>query len=509
MDDLWHSEAQRDWLYGFGDQSYDEATGRLRSFINEEGFIDMPPNRFDDLFARMNDAHPNLQEFAERFVDSFDEVYQYRLTLQEAFESGGKLPSNGYEWTLRAVLEGIAVAPPTRETAFRAMRVTPEEAQRWAAGSNIDLPVSSFSYNQNEVWQFMGYAEDMGFAPTEFQNVMLVLSPGARALPMGAITTESAAIIGEVATAGTFRVTSATTKTAPSNIPPAQGARPGTPYLEVTVEQVAPFAVEEIGSDVFVRSVGKSPIARTTGEPLGVAPSRPANMMDQVAEEIMSADGMQYTRASERLEAIPAERRNFAEILYRQGFDGMPNAVPTQQFRAFMGDDDYVTIFRGIRGGEATRGASLGQTVDAEQAAFDFISGDLYPSGGTAGSGAYFTTDGSGAITYSVAGGRSGLSSQPGAVVAAVLPKNANIFDYRTAGSEFFASMRREGFEDVGEYLAAQGYDAIRFGGWDEPTLDIAVLNRSALTVLDEPMIYRSPSDAPMRAERLGGGNIR
>jgi hypothetical protein len=168
-----------------------------------------------------------------------------------------------------------------------------------------------------------------GMGSATSTNVMFVLEPGARALPLGALTTSGygPAVIGEIATAGTFRITNVATRTAPSNIPPAHGARAGTEYLEVTVEQLAPFAVEEVGRDLYVRSSIESFSGRSGAAAAGRGGSEAAGatrgswVSDPNAEEVSVAFLRQFREQDRGRRSLGTNVDELAEQISTRGFD--------------------------------------------------------------------------------------------------------------------------------------------------------------------------------------------
>ena len=165
--------------------------------------------------------------------------------------------------------------------------------------------------------------------------------------------------------------------------------------------------------------------------------------------------------------------------------------------------DDFIPIYRGLRGGDFSssvgpsgaivRGAPEGISVNAEEVAKNFISGNFYIGGGAGGNGAYFTPNRSDAAGYAVGLGAGSTSSQPGAIIDALLPKSARIADFGDPSLRL--AFEQSGFPDFSSFLASLGYEAIKRD-------DIyVILNRSALRVLANPEIVTkvSPATPPVR----------
>ena len=209
------------------------------------------------------------------------------------------------------------------------------------------------------------------------------------------------------------------------------------------------------------------------------------NILPAVESEFLSGN-VRHTLPESIVPNIPEERRLFAEVLYRQGFSELPEVVSRTDARALAESGDWIPIYRGIRGGEATRGADIGRVVNAEDAAFDLIHGNLYVSSGTAGHGAYFTTNRGWARDYAT-GTPANPSFEPGMVIDAYIPASARIADggvdsaLRAQYQETYGT-NLTGKLDFNTWAAAQGYDAIRL---DETFI---VLNRSILRMVEEPL---------------------
>jgi hypothetical protein len=214
---------------------------------------------------------------------------------------------------------------------------------------------------------------------------------------------------------------------------------------------------------------------------------RAADISSEVGRRIVRNPNPRYTLPQDELARVPEGRKVTAEIFHRQGFDKLPTAVPRLQFDDIANSGEYIVLYRGIRGGQGSTGsASVGrgfEVVDAGDAAKEFISGRLYYGGGAGPDGSYFATSENVAKDYAVGVNSLMASSEPGAVVAAALPRNAKIASYEDPA--LLAEFSNSGFPNLGAFAAAKGYDAIV----TKEGIHI-VLNRSALIVEQAPRMY-------------------
>ena len=221
----------------------------------------------------------------------------------------------------------------------------------------------------------------------------------------------------------------------------------------------------------------------------GAGASQGRNIVSEVAADVVNSANPNYTLPPERLAQVPKGREATAEVFYRQGFDRPPSAVNRQEFQNLATrTDEYIPLYRGIRGGAGSVGSvSTGRpdgVVDAVSAANDFVSGNLYHGGGAGPDGSYFSPLPDVARNYAVGGTELMASSEPGAVISALLPRNARIA--RLDDPALVREFNDSGYSNIGTFAAAKGYDALLH----ESGIHI-VLNRSALIVDDTPLVYR------------------
>lgn len=238
-------------------------------------------------------------------------------------------------------------------------------------------------------------------------------------------------------------------------------------------------------------------VARGAGRAANVA--RGTDISQDIARDIIRNSTPNYTLPADRIASVPRGREVTAEIFHRQGFDALPIAVNRAQFNSLAKNtNDYIPLYRGIRGGRGSAGSvSTGRAdefVDAASAADEFVSGNLFYGGGAGPDGTYFATTPEVARNYAVGINSLMASSEPGAVISALLPRNARIVRYDDP--QLLAEFAQSGYDNLGAFAAAKGYDAILH----KDNIHI-VLNRSALIVDDTPDIYRfgSPNPIPRR----------
>jgi hypothetical protein len=123
--------------------------------------------------------------------------------------------------------------------------------------------------------------------------------------------------------------------------------------------------------------------------------------------------------------------------------------------------------------------------IDAGSAADQFISGDLYVGGGVRGApyGTYFATSEDVAKNYATGVNPLFASRNPGAVIYAAIPSDARIVSY--TDPQLLADFAASGFDNIGAFAAARGYDAMVI----QDGIHV-VLNRSALVVADQPSMF-------------------
>jgi len=394
IDDIWHEE-RLEWLPDFG-KPYDEITGETL-----EG-----PGIYIDQLDELENAIPGITQFSDEWAYSASVNADARQALADALEAGGEIPDTYAGMNLALGLDILSQSPPVRSPVYRASTFTPDEIGFLREGTEIDLPLSSFTYNQSDMRNFVG----MGSEGRSTQ-VVFTLREGAPAIPIGAIAREVAPIYGEVVTAGRFRIASVREATMPQGtMGGIGGSIGGRPYLDVELEYVAPFELGEKGRSFTVSLPGSAdvpaargarielferqapePVSQTDGDiyrlaendPLVVGSDGPVfttgtdqPLITGVAESPEAYMSMLERSSSVIIErsasnplVIPGDLR--AEIVSRYGdqFVGVsPSWDPTDQARRMVDDIDRLGEWEGFAY-SPSRGLS-----ESAEVPFDYLS---------------------------------------------------------------------------------------------------------------------------------------
>jgi hypothetical protein len=156
---------------------------------------------------------------------------------------------------------------------------------------------------------------------------------------------------------------------------------------------------------------------------------------------------------------------NLEFVAEKQGFDGKPKVVTSEQMDA-LEKDGWTIAYRGIVDGETISG----DPISADAIVDEFINGKYYGGRGTSGNGTYFAESKEVAEYYAQGGsttpvpmfGQSGVRS--GRVIKVAIPKGTmmSAFDFQDAVVEHRENVKNKKLwwngDDIGVALAAQGY---------------------------------------------------
>ena len=222
------------------------------------------------------------------------------------------------------------------------------------------------------------------------------------------------------------------------------------------------------------------------------------DLTEELTSEFFNSGKLNHTKPS--IEQVPFERRNVAELIYRQGFEAPARSVPTEEFNSMIGAgqrdfsrprlafeydglDNNIVIYRGI--GNDLNGPATTYSQN-------LIDGNYYVGHGIYGHGMYFTREGPEALGYGAKfGAPDGVDG--GALVRAILPSNAKIMDLNPSAVNAF---EQSPFTDLSEFALSRGFDGARVSFYPD-AIDkdyIVIFNRSILT-FDQPRVI-SPDDA-------------
>lgn len=235
---------------------------------------------------------------------------------------------------------------------------------------------------------------------------------------------------------------------------------------------------------------GYKPLGTTIGETVGNLPKPNASSETRYSPARIVTDDPNevYEKWKDGIPDMVEAVREFddrdgdlalRDIYERQGFDGLPEVIPADQWDQFLEDNkDHIPVFRGVQAPRV--GDSAAPHVEA------FRSGDYWPGVGIYGNGTYTSTVRRGAEMY---------ASREGVIEMAIRP-DARILDWRRTGKRFDPTAIdiepsdaydfEEVFRDDGRAAAMRGYDAILV---QNPGSDIdgeiyyVVLNRTAVVV--------------------------
>jgi phage portal protein BeeE len=217
------------------------------------------------------------------------------------------------------------------------------------------------------------------------------------------------------------------------------------------------------------------------------------------------ADAASIRSTDSRADTFDTE---MAEIGHRQGFDAKPRVASESEVDAAVAGG-WVEIWRGIkdgRGGSAAEIAERLRTGDYEPGKSSGYGAGIYTSVDRHVAEAYRGAD----ITFDRDHKPTGASGgAEGGLVRMALDPSARVADYDESVEQWRAAQvdmtpdEKAVLGDLGRYLAAQGFDAIRVRGHgdgfsiSDPPDQYVILNRSAL------MVQADGGDAPTDPEAL------
>lgn len=236
---------------------------------------------------------------------------------------------------------------------------------------------------------------------------------------------------------------------------------------------------------------GYKPLGTTIGETVGnvAKPNASSETRYSPARIVTDDPNEVYEKWKDDIPDMVEAVREFDErdgdlalrdIYERQGFDGLPEVIPADQWDQFLKDNkDHIPAFRGVR---ARRyGDPATERVEA------FRSGDYWPGVGMYGNGTYTSSVRKGGEMYA--------DDETGLIEMAIRP-DAKILDWRRTGKRFDPTAIdiepsdaydfEEVFRDPGRAAAMQGYDVMVIEQRDS---DIpgekyyVILNRTAVVV--------------------------
>jgi len=220
---------------------------------------------------------------------------------------------------------------------------------------------------------------------------------------------------------------------------------------------------------------------------------RAPDISESVGKDL-SSGSMEFTIPRAKLESIPEQRRETAEIFHRQQFDVEPQRIKSQFFDRAVDASNGIPIYRGL---------SASTIDEAAKYANQFLSGDYHIGVGFNGMGSYFGVDPRTALQYASMSSPDFRAGRPGAIVRGIIPRSALIFDDSLNSNltrSILTSFSRSPFDDLGMYLASIGYDGQRVvRGGDEY---IVVYNRGILKMDDS--VYSVPEG--LRPQKEEGG---
>ena len=156
---------------------------------------------------------------------------------------------------------------------------------------------------------------------------------------------------------------------------------------------------------------------------------------------------------------------NLEFVAEKQGFDGKPKVVTSEQMDA-LEKDGWTIAYRGIVDGETISG----DPISADAIVDEFINGKYYGGRGTSGNGTYFAESKEVAEYYAQGGSATPVpmfgqsSAQSGRVIKVAIPKGTmmSAFDFQDAIVEHRENVKNKKLwwngDDIGVALAAQGY---------------------------------------------------
>lgn len=219
------------------------------------------------------------------------------------------------------------------------------------------------------------------------------------------------------------------------------------------------------------------------------APDISSNVDREIGE-----NSLEFTIPQERLASIGEQRRPTAEVFHRQQFDVEPQRIESRFFYPAVDASNGTPIYRGL---------SAATEDEAARYAEQFLSGEYYIGGGFNGTGSYFGTDPRTALEYASMMSRDFPQGRPGAIVRAVIPGSAKIFDDSLDSvltRSIMRSFSRSNFDDLGMYLASLGYDGQRVRRLGEEY--IVMYNRGILKA--DESVYKVP--AGLKQQKDEGG---